>query len=44
MKYGQQGDGNKIDSGMAVVAKALLVEWMTLAKQMISELPEDQRP
>jgi len=41
MKYNKQGGK---DSGMMVVAKALLDEWMALAKKMISELPEAQRP
>ncbi len=32
------------NSGVAGMSKALIEDWMTLARQMISELPPEQQP
>lgn len=32
------------NKGLAIMAKSLQLDWVNLAHQMISELPEDQRP
>lgn len=36
-----EDDSNK---GLAIMAKSLQLDWVNLAHQMISDLPEDQRP
>ena len=41
VEYGQTEDK---EAGTAVVARTLLDDWMRLAKQMISELPNDKSP
>jgi len=43
MKYNQPGNA-KMDAGMAVVAKALFEEWMSLANTMVAKLPGNQKP
>ena len=32
------------DAGMAIMAKSLTQDWVALARKMIEELPEDERP
>ena len=32
------------NKGLAIMAKSLQLDWVNLAHQMISDLPEDQRP
>lgn len=41
MEYSQTADQ---ETGSAVVARTLLEDWIKLAHQMISELPDDQKP
>jgi hypothetical protein len=36
-----EGSSNK---GLAIMAKSLQLDWVNLAHQMISDLPENQRP
>lgn len=40
LRGGEAGDS----PGIANLAKSLLKDWMVLAKKMLGELPEDQRP
>jgi len=35
---------DQAQKGLSIMATALIDEWMELAKKMIEELPEDQRP
>jgi len=44
MTYNQNEILAKQQPGLAVMAKALMEDWIVLAKKMISELPADQRP
>ena len=44
MEYGRDDDEIKSKLGMAVMAKALMEDWIVLAHKMVSELPENQRP
>ncbi len=44
MEYNQNEILAKQQPGLAVMAKALMEDWIVLAKKMISELPADQRP
>ena len=44
MVYNQNELLAKQQPGLAVMAKALMEDWIVLAKKMISELPADQRP
>ena len=44
MKYSQGQNSSAGKLGMEVVAKTLLEEWIALSMQMISELPEKQKP
>jgi len=39
--YMQEG---AVDPGMAIVCKSLQDDWLKLARKMIEELPENQRP
>lgn len=44
LEYSENGiDGNN-NAGIAVVAKTLMQDWMALARKMIDELPNDQKP
>jgi len=40
----QNGIGGAQPTGMAVLATSLIDEWLTLARQMFAELPDDQKP
>ncbi len=44
MEYGQNDTEIKSTLGMAVMAKALMEDWIVLAHKMVSELPKNQRP
>ena len=44
MEYGQDDVEIKSQLGMAVVAKALMEDWIILAHKMVSALPENQQP
>ena len=44
MEYGQNDTDIKSTLGMAVMAKALMEDWIVLAHKMVSELPKNQRP
>lgn len=44
MEYGRDDDEIKSKLGMAVMAKALMEDWIVLAHKMVSELPENQKP
>ncbi|MFT7559793.1 MAG: hypothetical protein ACI93R_001708 [Flavobacteriales bacterium] len=35
---------SNIDPGMSIVTKTLLEDWVSLAKKMIEELPESEKP
>ena len=38
------GTLDSLDPGKAVMAQALIEDWLQLARKMINDLPEDQRP
>jgi hypothetical protein len=44
MQYNQDELLAKKQPGLAVMAKALMDDWIVLARKMVSELPVDQRP
>jgi len=40
----QNGSMSAQPTGMAVMAKSLIEEWLVLARKMFADLPEDQKP
>jgi hypothetical protein len=44
MQYNQDELLAKKQPGLAVMAKALMEDWIVLARKMVGELPMDQRP
>ncbi len=44
MEYGHQDIEAQGQVGLAVMAKALMEDWIILAHKMVSELPKNQRP
>jgi hypothetical protein len=44
MEYGQDDGEIQSKIGMAVMAKALMEDWIVLAHKMVSELPKNQQP
>ncbi len=44
MQYNQDELLAKKQPGLAVMAKALMEDWIVLARKMISELPDSQKP
>ena len=40
----QQSKANEGDPGLEIMAKTLMDDWMSLARKMIADLPESERP
>jgi len=44
MEYSKSEITGNTNPGTAIMAKTLIEDWITLARRMIAELPENQRP